>query len=91
LLNDLARTNYNVPKEYLMSNLLSRNEHSIDRALRIVIGLALISMIFVGPKTLWGLVGLVPLATGLVGSCPLYRLVGISTCPVPKQPKEQTQ
>lgn len=62
-------------------NILPRNEHTIDRAIRIVIGLALLSLVFIGPKTLIGLVGIVPLATGLLGSCPLYTLLGLSTCP----------
>lgn len=62
-------------------NLLPRNEHTIDRAVRVVLGLALLSLVFVGPKSYVGLVGLVPLLTGLVGSCPLYTLFGISTCP----------
>lgn len=57
------------------------NESSIDRALRIVIGIAVLSLVFVGPKTMWGLLGLVPLLTGLVGFCPVYRLLGIQTCP----------
>jgi len=60
------------------------NEGTIDRAIRIVVGIALLSLTVLGPKSMWGLVGLVPLATGIVGFCPLYRLVGISTCPVPK-------
>ncbi len=55
------------------------NEGTLDRAARIVLGLGLISLVFVGPQTLWGLVGLVPLATGALGFCPLYRIVGIST------------
>jgi hypothetical protein len=45
-----------------------------------VAGLAVLSLVVVGPKTLWGLVGLVPLATGIVGSCPLYSILGINTC-----------
>ena len=61
---------------------MPQNEGSIDRILRIVVGLALISLVFVGPQTLWGLVGIVPLATGLIGWCPLYTLLGIRTCPV---------
>lgn len=56
------------------------NESSIDRALRVVIGIVVLSLVVVGPKTMWGLLGLVPLLTGLVGFCPLYRLLGISTC-----------
>ena len=59
-----------------------RNEAKWDRALRVFVGLALLSLVFVGPRTLWGLIGLVPLVTGLVGSCPLYRLGGASTCRV---------
>lgn len=65
-----------------MSKLLPTNEHPIERALRIVIGLSLLALVFVGPQTYWGLVGLVPLATGLLGSCPLYTLLGVSTCPM---------
>ena len=65
-----------------MSKIFPKNEHKVERALRIVVGLGLLSLVFVGPQTLWGLVGLVPLATGLLGSCPLYTVLGISTCPV---------
>jgi hypothetical protein len=61
------------------SKLLPRNEHALDRVARVVLGLALLSMVFVGPKAWWGLFGLVPLATGLAGSCPVYTLLGIST------------
>ncbi|MDF1717663.1 MAG: DUF2892 domain-containing protein [Antarcticimicrobium sp.] len=61
-----------------------RNEGSIDRILRVVFGLALLSLIFVGPKTMWGLVGLIPLLTGLAGYCPLYQVLGFSSCPMKK-------
>ncbi|RJT22435.1 DUF2892 domain-containing protein [Chakrabartia godavariana] len=57
------------------------NEGTLDRALRVLVGLALIAMVFVGPKAVWGWIGVVPLLTGLVGFCPLYRLIGINTCP----------
>lgn len=63
---------------------MTRNESNLDRALRIILGLALISLVFVGPATPWGWVGLVPLLTGLVGFCPLYRILGISTCSIAK-------
>ena len=56
------------------------NEGTVDRTLRIILGLALLSLTFVGPRSLLGLVGLVPLATGLIGVCPLYRLFGVTTC-----------
>lgn len=61
------------------------NEGTADRVIRVVIGLALLSITMVGPHTPWGYVGLVPLATGLFGFCPLYRLVGLSTCPVSRR------
>lgn len=51
-----------------------------DRLTRTVLGLALISLVFVGPQTPWGWIGLIPLLTGLVGICPAYRLFGIRTC-----------
>jgi Protein of unknown function (DUF2892) len=63
-------------------NLFPRNEGNLDRGLRVVAGLVVLSLIFVGPKTLWGLVGLVPLLTGLMGSCPVYTLLGLRTCPI---------
>jgi hypothetical protein len=55
----------------------------LDRALRIALGLGLLAMVFVGPQTAWGYLGAVPLLTGLAGHCPLYRLLGISTCQRP--------
>jgi len=61
---------------------VNRNVGAIDRFVRIVLGLALLSLVFVGPHPWFGLVGLVPLVTGLVGFCPLYRLFGLRTCPV---------
>ncbi len=63
---------------------MTRNEGNIDRALRVILGLALISMVFFGPATPWGWIGLVPLATGLFGFCPLYAVLGLNTCPVSK-------
>ena len=56
------------------------NIGSFDRYARIVLGLALMSLVFVGPKTLWGLIGLVPLLTGLARFCPAYGLTGVDTC-----------
>ena len=65
----------------MLEKILPRNENTLDRGIRVVLGLALLSLTVVGPATLWGLVGLVPLITGLIGRCPLYALFGISTCP----------
>ena len=57
-----------------------KNEGNLDRILRVVVGAAAISLVFVGPQSAWGWVGLVPLITGLVGNCPVYSLLGINTC-----------
>jgi hypothetical protein len=57
-----------------------KNEGNLDRILRAVVGAAVISLVFVGPQSAWGWVGLVPLITGLVGTCPVYSLLGINTC-----------
>jgi hypothetical protein len=65
-----------------MASLFPTNEHPVERVLRVVIGLGVLSLAFVGPKTPWGYLGLVPLATGLLGTCPLYTLFGWSTCPM---------
>jgi hypothetical protein len=56
------------------------NEAGWDRALRLILGVALLSLTVVGPHTLWGLVGIVPLLTGLLGTCPAYSIFGASTC-----------
>lgn len=61
--------------------MFARNEGTIDRVLRVILGLAVLSLVFIGPKTNWGYLGLIPLLTGLVGYCPLYRIVGLNTCP----------
>ncbi|MGP1356633.1 YgaP family membrane protein [Roseicyclus sp.] len=61
---------------------MTRNEGTLDRALRIIAGLVLISLVFIGPQTPWGWIGVVPLVTGLVGMCPLYSILGINTCPM---------
>ena len=59
---------------------MKKNVGKLDRGIRILLGLVILSLVFVGPKSLWGLVGLLPLITGLVGWCPPYHLLGISTC-----------
>ena len=69
----------------MLSTLLPTNEHPIERVVRVVLGLGLLTLLGVGPVPGWGLVGLigfVPLATGALGSCPIYTLFGFSTCPV---------
>ena len=58
------------------------NQSTADRVLRVVLGIVLLSLVIVGPKTSWGLVGLILLVTGAIGFCPIYRLFGITTCPI---------
>jgi hypothetical protein len=60
---------------------MSINEGAADRTFRVVLGVAVLSLAFVGPHTPWGYLGVVPLLTGAVGLCPLYTLFGFSTCP----------
>ena len=60
---------------------MTANVGGIDRVLRAVLGIVLIALVFVGPQTPWGWIGVVPLLTALVRFCPLYPLLGISTCP----------
>ena len=56
-----------------------RNIGTFDRWVRVILGIALVMLVFVGPRTPWGWLGIVPLVTGLVGYCPLYRLFRLST------------
>ena len=57
-----------------------KNVGSWERTIRIVAGLFILSLVFVGPKTNWAFLGIVPLATGVMGWCPPYALFGIKTC-----------
>ena len=61
---------------------MTRNVGGIDKGLRIVAGLGLLALGLLGPLGWWGLIGLVPLATGLMGNCPVYSLLGLNTCPL---------
>ena len=61
------------------------NEGTLDRVVRVALGLAILSLSVAGPRSLYGLVGILPIVTGLAGFCPLYRLAGIRTCPAPAQ------
>ncbi len=62
-----------------MCPLLTTNEGAVDRAVRVLLGIALLTLAFVGPKTHWGYVGLLPLATGVLGFCPLYSALRLTT------------
>ena len=64
--------------------MLKKNVHPLERAARVILGLALLACWFIYPDAAyrWAfLIGVVPLATGLMGSCPLYSILGVSTCP----------
>jgi hypothetical protein len=59
--------------------MCKRNMGTVERTVRIVAGVALLSLTFIGPQTPWGWIGVVPLLTGLIGVCPLYRICGMSS------------
>jgi len=65
--------------------MFKNNVGGIDKTLRIVAGVVLLALVFVWPQTPWGWIGIVPLVTGLLGTCPLYSMIGLSTCPANKQ------
>ncbi len=66
-----------------VATLFARNEGTADRALRVALGLVLIALAVTG-KGVWGYIGIVPLLTGIMGSCPLYSILGINTCSLRK-------
>ena len=59
---------------------MKQNVGGIDRALRAIVGIVLISLVFIGPQTVWVWIGIIPLGTAIIGWCPPYALLGISTC-----------
>ena len=61
---------------------MKTNEGGIDRMLRIVAGLVLLGLAATGTVGWWGWLGIVPLATGLIGWCPVYTMLGLNTCPM---------
>jgi hypothetical protein len=64
--------------------MFTQNVGTIDRWFRLIVGVGLIALVYVGPKTPWGWIGLVPLVTALIGQCPMYGLFGLNTCSKPK-------
>lgn len=64
---------------------MKKNIHPVEREIRILLGLVLIVMAFIGPKNPWFLLGIIPLLTGIIGWCPPYALFGFSTCSVNKK------
>jgi hypothetical protein len=59
---------------------MKKNVGGAEQIIRIIAGIAILSLAFVGPQSNWAYLGIVPLATGLIGWCPAYRLLGVSTC-----------
>jgi len=59
---------------------MKKNVGSVERVIRIIAGIAILSLAFIGPKSPWAYLGIILLATGLIGWCPPYALLGISTC-----------
>lgn len=62
--------------------MFQANVGSLDRVLRVIVGIALLALFFVYPAAgwrYWALIGIIPLVTGLVGTCPLYSVLGLST------------
>ncbi len=60
---------------------MKTNIHPVERGVRVVVGLVLTSMVFWGPESPWFFLGLIPVVTGVLGWCPPYAMLGISTCP----------
>ena len=63
-------------------SFLKVNEHPIERGIRVILGVGLVAAAAMGSIGVWGYIGVVPILTGLMGTCPLYTLLGVSTCPV---------
>lgn len=63
----------------MIEKAIPNNLHPVERVARVVLGLILVALVFVGPTTPWAWIGLFPLLTGLTGTCPLYTLTGVNT------------
>lgn len=61
---------------------MKSNTGTLDRSLRVFSGVIILSLAFIGPQSAWGYLGIIPLVTGLMGWCPLYRALGINTCQI---------
>ncbi|MCR8915256.1 DUF2892 domain-containing protein [Marinobacter panjinensis] len=59
---------------------MTKNMGTADRTIRAIVGVVLLALVFVGPQTAWGWIGIIPLATALMGNCPAYSLIGVRTC-----------
>ena len=59
---------------------MGKNIGNLDKAIRVLVGLVLLALVFVGPQSVWGWVGLPVILIALFGWCPLYKILGVSTC-----------
>ena len=66
----------------MFEKLLPRNVHNVERVVRVLAGIGILLLAFVGPETPWAYLGIVPIVTGMAGTCPLYTVCGFGTCPV---------
>jgi hypothetical protein len=71
---------YFIAANYPQEEFTMKNVGTVDKVIRIILGLVLIALVFVGPQTPWGWIGIIPLVTGLIGFCPLYSVLGMNTC-----------
>jgi len=67
---------------------MQRNESTRDRVLHVAAGLAMLSLAFVGPRSMWALLGVFPVLSGLIGFDPIYRLFGVGTRAQPAWPRK---
>lgn len=74
-----------------MTSFVAVNENHLDRMVRVLLGVGILAPRVFGPRTWWGLMGLVPLLTGLAGLCPLYALLGISRWRLKAAPERTPQ
>ncbi len=66
----------------MLARVFGRNVHPVERVVRVLAGGALVALAVAGPAAPWGWIGVIPVLTGLAGNCPLYGLLGFSTCRV---------
>jgi hypothetical protein len=67
-------------ESFMASKLFPQNEHPVERVIRVLAGIGILSLTVIGPQTPWGYLGIIPIVTGLAGTCPLYTIFGFSTC-----------
>ena len=64
---------------------MGKNVGLADRIIRIILGLAILSLVFIGPQTVWGYLGLIAMLSAVSGFCPMYGLFGVNSCQAQKK------